>query len=147
MKSTITGHIVAIDYARQSFNIKSQSKQTPVTVYADDKVFNKLAYRVEKDRLDGKNETRGTFEVSGKVLLREKIKAKQVTLRVGNLEVQTENIPLVRFVKQLETAIVREPSMSDTAPYHESKAVDRFFGWLGASRKGASPFHNVGRGK
>ncbi|MDR3302076.1 MAG: hypothetical protein LBT01_06060 [Spirochaetaceae bacterium] len=68
MKITITGHIVSIDYARQSFNIKPRSRHTQVTVYADEKVFTKLAYRVEKDRLDGKNETRGTFIVSGKVL-------------------------------------------------------------------------------
>jgi hypothetical protein len=68
MKVKITGRVVAIDHARQSFNIKPDNAQ-PVRVFACENVFIKLVNRVESGRLAGKNETRGNFTVSGKVLV------------------------------------------------------------------------------
>jgi hypothetical protein len=67
MKVTIIGRIITIDHKRQSFMVKPDNS-APTRLYADEKVFAKIASAVEAGRIAGK-EAYGAVDVSGKVAI------------------------------------------------------------------------------
>jgi hypothetical protein len=109
MKTKITGRLIAIDHLRQAITVKPDNS-TPVRIYAGDKIFTSVIQAIETDRLNGNNETRGAFIVSGKVAVRFKRYPGTVMFRIGNWFVESENRTLYDFIRLLNHASGREPS-------------------------------------
>ena len=93
MKIKITGKIASIDHARQSIVIKPDNAQ-PLRVYMVEKDFNKIAGKYEVNQILSKNETAGTFIISGRVLInykREKWDIKEFVSRLEHAVIPKEH--------------------------------------------------------
>jgi len=94
MKEEFTGNIISIEYSRQAFKIKRKDVETPIRLYADDCMFNRILSFIGKENLHSQKALT-KFEVQGRVLTKFDSTAKS----------ENKTASLLDFCRMLTSAI------------------------------------------